>query len=156
MEKEQDNTATKSISNTNAIEKEFYVLTIDKLNTKSRLHTRETVQKWIDDLNDKKVEFYKIEYAIDTLEKEVKNHFINDLLYCGIVTHLELRGNELFARAKFKTKTVPNQEMITDPSFYDNLTLVPKGKGNIKTNIIYDYELYGFNLVETVKSSFHQ
>lgn len=125
------------------IEHEFYVLTINQLNKKSRQHSLETVQGWIDDLKNKKVDYYKIEYAIDTLEKDIKNHYINDFLYCGIVTELELKGDDLFAKAKFKTKSIPNPEMITNLNFYDNLTLVPKGKGNIKSNIIYAYELFG-------------
>lgn len=137
------------------IEKEFYVLTVNKLNKKSRLHTKETIQEWINALVNKKPENFKIEYAIDVLEQDVKQHFINDSLYCGIVTSLELKGDELFAKAKFKTKVVPNSEMLTNPNFFDNLTLVPKGKGNIKNNTIYNYEIYGFNLVEQSKSSFY-
>lgn len=136
------------------IEREFYVLTVDKNNQKNRRHSKETVQKWIDDLNNKNPEHYKIEYAIDVLEKDVKNHFINDALYCGIVTKLELKGDELFATSKFKTKGVPNEEMLTNPDFFNNLTLVPKGVGQIKDCIICDYELYGFNLVKETKSAF--
>ncbi len=149
METQTENLKTKTI------EREFYVLTVNKLNKKSRFHTKETVQEWINALNNKNPEHFKIEYAIDVLEQEVKQHFINDSLYCGIVTSLELRGDDLYAKAKFKTKVVPNPEMLTNPEFFDNLTLVPKGKGNIKNNTIYNYEIYGFNLVEQSKSSFY-
>lgn len=41
-------------SKSEPIEREFYVLTVDKLNKKSRIHTRETVLKWIEDLEKKK------------------------------------------------------------------------------------------------------
>ncbi len=149
METQTENLKTKTI------EREFYVLTVNKLNKKSRLHTKETIQAWIDALANKNPEHYKIEYAIDVLEQDVKQHFINDSLYCGIVTSLELRGDDLYAKAKFKTKVVPNPEMLTNPEFFNSLTLVPKGKGNIKNNIIYKYEIYGFNLVEQSKSSFY-
>ena len=137
------------------IEREFYVLTVDKLNKKTRQHSLETVQGWIDALKNKTVPYYKIEYAKDVLEQDVKTHFISDSLYCGIVTELELREKELFAKAKFKTKTVPNPEMVTNPDFYNELTLVPKGKGNVKNNIIYNYELFGFNLVDQKRSCFY-
>lgn len=152
MEKQTEQLETQN--KPNLIEKEFYVLTVNQLNKKTRQHSTETVQGWIDALKNKEVQFYKIEYAIDTLEKDVKNHFINDSLYCGIVVELELRGDELYAKAKFKTKAIPNPEMVTNPNFYDDLTLVPKGKGYVKNNIIYNYELFGFNLVESKKSTF--
>jgi len=141
-------------SQTQHKEKEFYILTINSLNSKMRQHTRETVQGWIDDLENKVVQHYKIEYAIDVLESQIKHKFINDSLYCGIVTKLELRGDDLYAIAKFKQKTVPNPEMLTNPNFYDHLELTPKGEGNVKNNIIYNYKLIGFNLVE--KSCFRK
>jgi len=135
-------------------EKEFYVLTINSINSKMRQHTRETVQGWIDDLENKVVQNYKIEYAINVLESQLKHKFINDALYCGIVTKLELRGDDLYATAKFKQRTVPNPEMINNPNFYDKLELTPKGEGNVKNSIIYNYKLIGFNLVE--KSCFRK
>lgn len=138
----------------NLIEKEFYVLTINHLNSKTRQHSKETVQSWIDDLKNKKIPHYQIEYGIKVLESEIKNPFINKSLYCGIVTDLELRGEDLYAKVKFKTKSVPNPEMITNPNFYDNLTIVPKGNGNVRNNIIYNYKLIGFNLVDKARATF--
>jgi hypothetical protein len=140
-------------SKSEPIEREFYVLTVDKLNKKSRIHTRETVLKWIEDLEKKEIPYYKIEYAINVPIEEVKNPFINDSLFCGAVVKLELRGNELYATAKFKKNSIPTEKML-DNNFYDNLTLTPKGKGNVKNNKIYNYVLIGFNLVEEEKSTF--
>ncbi len=138
------------------IEKEFYVLTVDKLSKKSRIHTRESVQQWIDNLKNQKVKNYKIEYALeDVREEDIKNNFINESLYCGIITSLELRGDDLYAKTKFKTKIVINKNMIEDPNFFDNLTLTPKGKGNVRNNIIYNFELICFNLVENYKSVYN-
>jgi hypothetical protein len=135
-------------------EREFYILTINQINTKTRQHSKSTVEEWINDLKSGVVPYYKIEYAIKGLENEVKNHFINDSLYCGIVTDLELRGDDLYGKAKFKTKMVPNPDMITNPNFFDDLTIVPKGKGNVRNNIIINYKLIGFNLVEKKKATF--
>lgn len=146
----------KSEEQQNNTEREFYILTINHLNTKVRQHSKETIEEWINNLETGKIPYYKIEYAIKVLETEVKNQFINDSLYCGIVTKLELRGNDLYGRVKFKTKMLPNPEMITNPNFYDNLTIVPKGKGNVRNNIIINFQLIGFNLVEKNRSSFQK
>lgn len=154
MSTEEQNTNSENQNNQN--EREFYILTINHINTKTRQHSKSTVEEWINDLKSGKVPYYKIEYAIKVLENEVKNQFINDSLYCGIVTELELRGNDLYGKTKFKTKMVPNPEMITNPNFFDNLTIVPKGKGNVRNNVIINYKLIGFNLVEKNRATFQK
>lgn len=136
-------------------EREFFVMKLGENNNKMRQYTKETVQEWINALKEKKVKNYKIEYVVNVQEGEVKSHFINSNLYCGVVTNISIRDNEVYATAKFKVKGQYAEMIKENPEFFDNLTLVPKGYGKVKDNIVFDYELYGFNLVEAPRSAFY-
>lgn len=136
------------------LEHEFFVLKLGVNNNKMRQFTNETVQEWIDNLNNKVVPYYKIEYAINLKEVDVKFNFIDSTLFCGIVYALEIRDGSLYAKAKFKVRGPYAKEMNSNPKYFDNLTLVPKGYGKVKDYIVFEYELYGFNLVEWQRSAF--
>ena len=91
-------------SKSEPIEREFYVLTVDKLNKKSRIHTRETVLKWIEDLEKKEIPYYKIEYAINVPIEEVKNPFINDSLFCGAVVSYRDKSVEVCSNNRVSSR----------------------------------------------------
>lgn len=141
-------------TNIQPIEKEFFVMTVEEQNTKLRIYPKSIVQDWIDKLSKPDSEFYKIEYAINIKEEELTNMYINDSLYCGAVYQIELRGNKVYAKAKFKVKGNYADEMRNNPEFFDNLTIVPKGFGVVQDDKITNYELFGFNLVEKERSTF--
>lgn len=135
------------------MEREFFVLKIDENNNKMRRFTRETVEEWVESLNSKKVTQYKIENVVGLKESDASYNYISSSLYCGVVTELIIRDNKLYAKARFKVRG-PHAETMKAPGYFDNLTLVAKGYGKVKDNIIYDYELYGFNLVEWHRSAY--
>lgn len=137
------------------IELEFFIMNLDSLNEKHRKYSSELAQEWIGDLNDKKIKFYEIEYAINQDEKNLKTEYIKKSLYCGVVTSLRIdEEKKLYAKAKFKINGDFADEMYNTPDYFKELTLVPKGKGKIVSNTVCNYTLYGFNLIKSENSPF--
>lgn len=147
-------TTGNTITNTEPITHEFYIMDINTANKRYRKYPLDIVNKWIDDLNNQKVKFYKIENVIHNDEKEVKKEYIKESLYCGMVNKLEIKNNKLYAHAIFKTKGQFANEIRASANFFDDLTLTPKGKGKIKLQSVCDYTLICFNLVQKTRSAF--
>ena len=143
--------------NSQPIEHEFYVLTLDEQNSNYRIYSEKLVKEWILDLDNIENKGFKVEFAVDMDESNLKTEYIKDILYCGLVTEVtikEIEGKkQLFAKAKFKIKGA-FAENFRIPGYFDNLTLVPKGKGQVTENKIYNYTLYGFNLISKQVSPF--
>ncbi len=139
------------------IEHEFYVLTINEKNSNYRIYPEELIKSWILELDNFEHKGYKVEFAIDMDETSLKNEYVKDILYCGLVTELKIKEIEgkkqLFAKAKFKTKGTFAED-FQKPDYFENLTLVPKGKGQVMENKIYNYNLFGFNLISKKVSPF--
>jgi hypothetical protein len=134
------------------IEKEFFVMEVDKKNKNHRTYQKHLVQRWIDDPK-LKSEGYDIEYVVDDVEFETE--YLKDDRVCGNVFDLRLEGNRLFAKAKFKIDGPYADIIYGEKDFIEKTTIVPKGKGAIKNHTLQDdYELYGFNLIMSHESSF--
>ncbi len=139
------------------IEKEFFVLNIDEKNNNYRIYSEKLIKQWINELNSLSVRGFQIEFAVDMDEKSLKTEYVKETLFCGLVTGLHIVTSKekklLMAKSKFKIKG-PYADRMREPEFFDNLTLVPKGKGKVSENIIYDYNLIGFNLIDKDVSPF--
>lgn len=143
------------------IEKEFFILEVDKKNKNHRTYPKALVQRWIEDTRLKNPG-YDIEFAVDDNEFEYEH--LQDVRVCGNVFELKLDGNKLMAKARFKIEG-PYADSIygaeakegaeEKKAIIETVSLVPKGKGAVKNQIVQDdYELYGFNLIQSSESSF--
>lgn len=134
------------------IEKDFYVLTVDKINEQFRMYESSIIKEWIDNIGDG----YKIEYSIDVKDEELANHFVSDSLWVGMVTKLRLDGDKLYASAKFKVKGEFVEQFYNNENILSSLTLAPKCDADIDAynQKIYNCKLYGFSLIEAKYSTF--
>lgn len=137
------------------IEKEIFILEADKKNKNHRTYPKSLVQRWVENSKLKK-EGYDAEYAVDDTDFEYE--FLADGRVCGNVFELKLEGNKLIAKVKFKIDG-PYADSIYGiegkEGLIDKISLVPKGKGAVKNQIVQDdYELYGFNVINASESSF--
>ncbi len=139
------------------IEKEFFVLNIDVKNSNHRIYSEYLINDWIKNFQESDEELM-IEYAIDLDEQTLKTEFVKETLHCGKIMNLRILVLEdgfktLLAKAKFKIKG-PFAEKMQEANFFDDLTLVPKGKGQVTEHIIHNYNLIGFNLINKELSPF--
>ena len=137
------------------IEKRFFVLEADKKNKNHRIFSESLVKSWLD-LPQLK-EGFDIECAIEDIEFDYE--YLKDELSVGRVTKLELEGKKLYATCKFKITGESSyiEKINNEKGFIDTCTVIPKGKGAVKNQIVQeDYELYGFNLVLAKESSFYE
>lgn len=133
-------------------EKRFWVMKVDRKNKNHRIYQRPLVQRWLDS-EKLKDEGFDIEFVIG--ESDIDYEFLKEELSCGIVTKLELEGDDLYATARFKVEGPKAEIIYSDEKFFESVALVPKGKGAVKNQIVQDdYELYGFNLIKAEASSF--
>ena len=137
------------------IEKEIFILETDKKNKNHRTYPKPLAQRWVEESKAKK-DGYDVEFAVDDTDFEYE--FLADGRVCGNVFELKLDGNKLIAKVKFKIDG-PYADAIygteEKEGLINNLSLVPKGKGAVKNQIVQDdYELYGFNVINASESSF--
>lgn len=150
----KENNDTLTVSSPEVKEKTFMILDFEKKNKNHRTYPFEgVVEKWLEDERLKNEGGLPIEHAIEDIDLEYE--FIKESLECGSVVDLRVEKNKLYATAKFKVNHPLTEQLYKDQKFFDTLTLVPKGKGAIKNQIVQDdYELYGFNLVLAAESAF--
>ena len=134
------------------IEKEFFILTVDKLNEQFRIYESTTIKEWIKNIGDG----YKIEYTIDVNIEEVAHPFVADSMWIGTVTNLRLDGDKLYGTAKFKIKGEFVEQFYQNDKLLDSLTLTIKCDGEIDayTQKVYNCTLIGFSLIEAKYSTF--
>ena len=134
------------------IEREFLVLEVDKKNKNHRTYQKALVQRWIDDPRLKN-EGFDVEFAADDVEFEYE--YLKDDRVCGSVFEMRLDGGKLYAKARFKIDGPYADKIYGEKDILEKISIVPKGKGAVKNQIVQDdYELYGFNVIYTKESSF--
>jgi len=153
------------MSENKIIEKDFKILELNKKNKNHRIYPTSVVESWINYEKSDENRIIELEYAIDgvdengeAFERDILNEFILSSLNVGVVYDLRIENNCLYATVKFKLPEYCNNltdEIYENPSFLEELSIVPKGKGSVKSQTIQDdYELYGFNLILKSDSSF--
>lgn len=135
-----------------SIEKEFFILTVDKINEQFRIYESSIIKEWIDNIGDG----YRIEYTLDVKDEELANPFVSDSLWIGMVTKLRLEGDKLYGTAKFKVQGEFVEQFYQNENILDSLTLTPKCEAEIDAynQKIYDCKLLGFCLIEAKYSTF--
>ena len=153
------------MSELKVIEKEFKILEVGKKNKNHRTYPFSVVNSWLEMEKNNENNLFELEYAIDeidengeVIERDVLNEFIVSSLSCGVVSNLRIDDNVLYATVKFKLPEYCNnltEEIYKNDSVLDAYSVVPKGKGSVKSQTVQDdYELYGFNLILKEDSAF--
>lgn len=135
--------------------KEIFILKINKENLHKRAYGSELIQQWIKKLPNSPLKGYKIEYGVRLDERNLKVDYIKDALYCGLLTDFKIdEEDNLIGIVKFKSKGQYAQIINETPNFFNDLVLVPKGKGKTLDNKVFDYDLIGFSLITSNASPF--
>lgn len=135
--------------------KEIFILKINKENLHKRIYDSELIKQWIKELPNSPLKGYKIEYGVRLDERNLKVDYIKDALYCGLLTDFKIDAEDnLTGIVKFKSKGQYAQIINEKSDFFNDLVLVPKGKGKTLDNKVFDYDLIGFSLITSNASPF--
>jgi hypothetical protein len=137
-------------------EKTFLALKADVKNKNHRTFTSSLCKSWCESPRfEEGGGGFDIECAIDDNEYDYEH--IKDELIVGRVVRAYMEGQNLMLVCQFKLEgDAPYlKEINNEEGFLDKCTVIPKGKGAVKNQLVQDdYELYGFNLIWAHESAF--
>lgn len=143
-----EKTESKSI-----IEREFFILEINKTNKNFRKYPEDVVNSWVENMDDLG---YEVEFGVGMKPLDIQYEFIKSELVCGLLTEFRLEDGCLYGRVKFSTDGHKSQDIYSKKIELDECVIVPKGKAEVRDGIVQkNYRLYGFNLVHKNQSSFY-
>lgn len=142
------------MNNNIPIQKDLFILEIDKINRFNRMYPLDVVKQWIENIKNGSVPYYKIEFSYDLDENNFFTEYVSDMYYCGHVTDIYVEDKKVYGKAKFMINNIILNKIYDDPTLLEELSLTPKGFSYISKNTVCQHELIGFNLINKKRSPF--